>query len=340
MITGEYPPVIGGIADYTNKLMNTQNAKSWFLFYKNKWNSFLLLKYILEIIKLKPDCIFLQYPARGYAWSFSPYLLCAFFSLFTNIIFIPVLHEYSELHFIRKMQMKIILFTAKKIIVTNSFEMNAVINTNEKLKNKIKIIKIISNAEHFSEQKALKERYYDIAYYGLISKNKGIEFFIDMVAKYKISNPNFKFAIIGGFPNTKAFRRYSAHIIDLANEHGIETMINKSLTDIAELLNNIKILFLPFPDGCSERRGSYIAGLNSGCIVITTKGKYTTDAMMQSAFFIKDNKLVLDFFDKVLFAMTDTDYLKFQKGVKDFLFREFPLSWNDISKSYESFYYE
>lgn len=340
IITGEYPPVIGGIGDYTSQLMNTEEAKSWILFYKKRWNVLFLFKYIHELLKLKPDYIFMQYPARGYAWSFSPYLLSAVFSLFTKITFIPVLHEYSQLHFIRKMQMNLILFTAKKIIVTNSFEKEAVINKNKKLEDKIKIIKILSNTNPFASQKNLQERYYDIAYFGLISRNKGIEVFIDVVEKYKHIKHDLRSVIIGGFPNTKAFRRYSDCINNLANDNGIETILNKPLSDISKLLNDTKILLLPFPDGCSERRGSYISGLKAGCVVITRKGEYTTDAMFKSAFFSDDAESIIKNIDKVLFNMTEKNYIEYQNNVKSYLSTEFPLSWNEIAKEYSIYCHE
>jgi len=340
VITGEYPPVIGGIGDYTSQLMNTEEAKSWILFYKRKWNIFLLFKYIIELLILKPNCIFMQYPTRGYAWSFSPYLVSAFFSLFTKVNFIPVLHEYSQLHFIRKMQMNLILFTAKKIVVTNSYEKKAVINKNRKLENKIKVIKIFSNIYPILSQKNLKERDYDIAYFGLISKNKGIEVFIDVVSKYKHNKADLKAVIIGGFPNTKAFRRYSSYINNLANSNGIETILNKPLSDVSKLLTDTKILLLPFPDGCSERRGSYISGLKSGCVIITRKGIYTTNAMLKSAFFSDDLESVYKCFDKILFNMTEEDYINYQNKAKAFLSSEFPSSWDEIVKEYSIYYHE
>ena len=335
MITGEYPPVIGGIGDYTSRLMNTQEAKSWILFYKKYWNVFLLLRYIKEIIKIKPDCIFMQYPTRGYAWSFSPYLLCLYFSLFSNISFIPVVHEYSQLHIIRKIQMTILLFSAKKIIAISAFEMDALIKRNKKLRGKIKILKTVPHFEIDNSPKILKQRYYDIAYFGLISKNKGIEVFIDAVSKYKKKNPELKTVIIGGFPDTKAFRRYSAHIVNLAAENYIETIINKTLAEISKILVDTKILLLPFPDGCSERRGTFISGLNAGCVVITTKGKYTTNEMLETAFFISDNNQIENYFDNILLDMTEECYIKHKDKGKTYL-KELP-SWNEIAREYNAF---
>jgi glycosyltransferase involved in cell wall biosynthesis len=334
IITGEYPPDIGGISDYTFNLMNCDAAYGWVLFYKKIWNIFLLPKYIEELMNLKPDVIFLQFPTRGYGWSVAPHLICMYFSLFTKIRFVPVLHEYSELNFIMKIQINIILFSVKQLIVTNSFEHDAVIKMNKRLTDKVKIIKILSNTIPVNIKKPFKEREYDIAYFGLICKHKGIEFFINAVSDYRTRIPNIKTAIIGGFPDVRAYHIYHKYISSLARENGIDMIINKTLTDISTLLNNTKILLLPFPDGCSERRGSYIAGIKSGCVIITRKGKYTSREMLKTAYFIDDTHDIHNYFDEILFTITDSDYELYQDKINEYLSESIPDSWNEIVNTY------
>jgi glycosyltransferase involved in cell wall biosynthesis len=336
MITGEYPPDTGGIGDYTKLLMGTAEAENWKLFYKNRWNLIYLAAYIKELSALKPDAVFLQYPARHYKWCILPFLLCVYFSMFTKVKFIPVLHEYSELHPLKKILMNLVIFTAKRIIVTSAFEKTALIGKNGRLEHSIDVVKILSNIEGTAGKKALKTRGHDIVYFGLISRNKGIEYFIEAVANYRKKKPALNAAIIGGFPRTGAFHRYYEHIAELARKAGIRMAINRPSADIGAMLNDSKILLLPFPDGCSERRGSYLAGIKNGCVIITRKGRYTTGPMLKTAFFLSDKADINDMFDRILIDMTETGYIEWQKNIDKYILAELPASWEDIARAYNN----
>jgi glycosyltransferase involved in cell wall biosynthesis len=332
VITGSYPPDVCGIGDYVHCLMNTVEASGWKLFYKKKWSIYMLIPYIVELLSLKPNKIFLQYPAQGYGWSIVPHLLCLFFSCFTNISFIPVLHEYSELRPKSKFVLNIVIFSTKKMVVTNIFEKNAILLKNIRLNNCITVIKIFSNIESSKNRRTFLSRYYDIIYFGQIRPNKGLEMFISEIIKYKAINSPARVAIIGAYPQN--YQYYLDNIIKIAGQNNIKMIINHPSAEIAELLNNSKILFLPFPDGCSERRGSYLSGLKNGCVVVTTKGKYTTNEMLKTAFFVSEEDAACSIFNNILFFMDEDNYLHYVNNVNLFLQKEMPHSWNEIATEY------
>jgi glycosyltransferase involved in cell wall biosynthesis len=331
IITGSYPPEICGVGDYVYNLINSKKAKEWELFYKCDWHFSKIISYIKELFSLKPGKIFLQYPTQGYKWSLVPHFICLYFSFFTKIKFVVVLHEYSQLTFKARFTLNLILFSANKIIVTNEIEKKCIIKINKSLKDKINIIKIFSNFTKSSLSKDYFSREYDIIYFGQLRPNKGIEFFISEISSYNIKKDK-KIAIIGG--SIDRFKSYGNSIITIAKENGIECIISRPTEEVSNLLNNSKIMFLPFPGGCSERNGTYLAGLINGCVVVTLNGKYVTASMLKTAFFLTSENTVGNIFNEILFYMTKEKYNKLQENINFFLKTEIPHSWDDIVDKY------
>ena len=60
---------------------------------------------------------------------------------------------------------------------------------------------------------------------------------------------------------------------------------------VSDLLSNIKIVYLPFPDGISSRRGTLLASIQNGCTVVSKKS---------------DVKEFNDFFEKYIY-LVETD---------------------------------
>jgi glycosyltransferase involved in cell wall biosynthesis len=146
-----------------------------------------------------------------------------------------------------------------------------------------------------------------------------------------MTHQEIKIAVIGNYP--VCFQDYFDSIKSIAYENNIELIIDRPSEEISCLLNDAKVTFLPFPDGCSERRGSYLAALTNGCIIITTQGKYTTDTMLKTAFFVNSQKPMHIVYEDII-NMTEAAYLNYQNDVESFLKSEFASSWNEIAEKY------
>jgi len=331
-ITGSYPPDICGVGDYVSNILKSDisKEKGFSLFYKEKWNIKYLLKYIDEILNTGSSYICLQYPTQGYGWSLLPHILVAFFSIFTKKQTIVCLHEFSESSFKSKFCSCIFLLFGNKIVFTNEYEKEYASKLFPYMRKKIEVIKICSNIVRTNNIKPLSEREYDFIYFGHIRPQKGIEEFLITMESLLENHPYLKIIIMGQVP--KFYENYADTIIKRCKALKINIKLNVSDNVVAELLNSCKYAYLPFPDGVSERRGSFLACLNNGVLIATTKGKYTTKALSDTSFIV--NKYVKDGIMTTMLNYTDQAYREKQFLGFRYLENEVPSSWNEIASLY------
>jgi glycosyltransferase involved in cell wall biosynthesis len=228
--------------------------------------------------------------------------------------------------------MNIIIYSAKDIIVSNPFDKKAILKKNKRLNNHVHVIKLFPIIKPAKEKKVFSQRCFDLAYFGQVRPNNGIEDFLSEVQKCRIHYPEIRTAIIGQY-NPLHYQKFFSSIENKVIENNVQLILNKTSDEVAELLNDSKILFLPFPDGCSERHGTCLEGLVNGCVIITTKGKYTTEALLKIAFFVSEERDMFSFFKDII-IMKENEYSIYQDKVKYFLVNEIPISWNDVVQKY------
>ncbi len=335
MITGTYPPEICGAGDYTQKILHTQNSKKWKLYYPQIWSIRSLYEKIREINSLNIDVINLQYPTMGYKRSFLPHILCVYYSVFTHKSFSVTIHEYTQLSIKAKTAAFFLLLFSNKLIFTNQFELESAAKTVPNLKRKSTIIKIYTNIESAPNLKKIEERKYDLIYFGLIRPNKGIENFIDVAGKLKQTHPLLKVIVVG--KTQPEHIEYAESQVKYLEQYKIETIFNKEEKIVSSLIADTKISYLPFPDGISERRGSALAILKNGGLLVTTKGKFTTKGFETCCSFASNNEIAVKTIED-LFLKNDSDfYREKQLNIKKFIETELPNSWEDVSIQYTKF---
>ena len=329
MITGSYPPNdICGVGDYTACFMSMTESNEWSLYYSNKWGLNELINKIKVINSYKSKYIIMQYPTQGYGWSILPQLLAIYYSFFTRKKFITVLHEFSQRTFKAKLATIPFLFS-NRIIFTNKFEKDFANKILPCRKEMYHIVKIFSNISSPSVINKYSNRDYDICYFGHIRPLKGLEDFVEV-----ISNLNEKKILIVG----QVLNEYKDYAKDIENKcmnNNVTIFYNKSIEEVSELLNNSKIVFLPFPDGVSERRGTLLASLSNGAAVFTYSGKYVTEGLLNTCFITKIEDAQNDIL-RFLETMNDEEYDNVQKKNKKYLETEIPHSWEDIVRMYEN----
>lgn len=332
MITGSFPPQICGVGDYVGQFMQAADKSKWELFHSSNWRISTLFAKIKHINHSKCETIVMQYPTQGYGWSIVPHLICFYFSLFSKKKFVVVLHEFSQLSFKARWASSILLL-ANKIIFTNEFEKQYGHRHFLVPLKKCFVIKIISNIPVASEIKTWRQRHIDIAYFGHFRPRKGLEDFFEITSDIYNRRHNINICIIGQLlPEYKTYFDFLCHKYPNIR---FEKHLNLSNCEVAEILNDTKIVFLPFPDGLSERRGSFLASISNGAIVVSYEGIFTTKQLKKIALFTtlaEAPQYILNILD----STTDKSYERIQLEYDNYLKNNIPKSWNSIVELYES----
>lgn len=334
MITGSYPPDICGVGDYTARFIDAADEKEWKLYYSSNWRLVSLKKKIREINSFECENIFMQYPTQGYGWSLLPQMLCLYYSLFTNKTFIVVLHELSQRSFKAKIA-SVLLLLANRVIFTNDFEKKYAIHYLPFFKHKYFTIRILPNIApaNFDNTHSWVERQYDVVYFGHLRPLKGLEDFFDAINTIqKRGIKTLKVAIIG-----QVLPEYQTYVSDLKSKYSslqLDYYLSVSVEKVSALLNKAKIAFLPFPDGVSERRGSFLAAIYNGALVLTYRGPFVTESLNKICYFTTPHKAYSDIVS-LLDTITDSTYKEKRNAIKDYIHNDLPNSWAEIVNLYK-----
>lgn len=332
MITGSYPPDICGVGDYTACFMNATDANKWLLFYNKSWKLFSLFSVIHKIRKIDFNNMVIQYPTQGYRWSLLPQLLCFYYTFFTKKKVTVALHEFSQRTFKAKIA-SVLFFVAHKVILTNDYEKKYVHNRFYIPIRKIGVVKIISNINSSWPLKKWSERSIDLAYFGILRPEKGLEDFMTVAIQLHENYPQMRIVLIGQV--LPEYVEYINNLIATDVSRSLELIADRSTSEVSELLNDTKITYLPFPDGVSERRGSFLAAVSNGTLVVSYKGG-NTPIELNDIYLKSDRHSAYDSIVRSLFEQSDEKITLYQNKCIAYLKENFPLSWKEIVTAYET----
>lgn len=327
ILTGTYPPERCGVGDYTRHLLSTPTGEKWHLLYLKNWRIKDLRGNIAQLSECKDSELNIQYPTMGYRTSLMPHLLAIYAVLFLHKKLYITVHEYSQLGWKGKLALNFLFLFAKDVIFTTSFERDCAHRHNPWM-HKGKVIKIRSNIPSSPICKPMQERKWDVGYFGYIRPLKGIEDFIPVAEQ--LANQGKRVYIMG--QTQPEFLSYYKPLLQKFEKIGITYMGNKSQTEVADTLADTKIMFLPYPDGLSERRGSFLAAVVNGAAVVSTKGKFTSKEQKERFTLIEPDKA----YEVIESYLKDFTTLK-QQQENSFAYATqcVPESWQQIAKEYE-----
>lgn len=326
LITGTYPPERCGVGDYSQHLMNTTAGQSWTLFYRREWRWSNLRTYMADLRRMNDKVINLQYPTMGYGTSVVPHILvlCAVL-LMRKRLYITV-HEYSQLGWKGKLALNTLFLFAKDIVFTTSFELDCARKHNPWM-HKGQVVKIRSNIPAAKECKPMAERTWDIGYFGYIRPLKGLEEFLPVAEQ--LQKAGKKVYIMG--QTQPEYKEFYEPFLREVKKRGIKHISDKTADEVADILSDTKIMYLPYPDGLSERRGSFLAAVVNGTAVVSREGSFTSQ-QQKDRFALVSTKNVVE---KISAWLDNQRWLEQQKANSlNYAEQSVPESWEQIAEEY------
>jgi glycosyltransferase involved in cell wall biosynthesis len=303
IVTGEYPPMRGGVGAYTHILAQelihqrhyvhifssersrTNNDRIFLTNPVNKWgiNSLRMVRKWAHEQRL--DVLNIQYQIA--AFDMSPWI----HFLPNYVRHIPVVTTFHDLKHpylfpkagrLRDWIVMHLARSSRGVIVTNHEDLQRV----QHLHN-IKLIPIGSNIlaplppdfdpASWREKAGAKPGDFLLAYFGLINRSKGLERLLETITTLRNEGIPARLIMIGDTTGTSdsSNRSYVAEIETLMNKLGIAPYIHRTgfLEDDARVASYLKasdVVVLPFADGASYRRGSLMAAIHYGCAIVST----------------------------------------------------------------------
>ena len=301
IITGEYPPMQGGVGAYTRilaqqlstsghevSLFSAHPAQSDALSIHQitgKWGIGSLRTIQQWAAKNQLDVVNLQFQTAAYGMS--PWI----HFLPDALPRVPTVTTFHDLRFPYLFPMAgplrgwIVMHLARRstgVIVTNHEDSQRV-----KHLTRCRLIPIGSNilqalpsdidTQIWRKKAGASDPDFLMAYFGLINRSKGLETLLESLRRLRDESIPARLLIIGGVTGSSdpTNINYIEEIESLITQYDLSDYIHHTgfLEDDSEVggfLTASDVVVLPFSDGASYRRGSLMAAIHYGCATITT----------------------------------------------------------------------
>ncbi len=206
-----------------------------------------------------------HYPAVGFGWSVWPVLWTAALRAAGKTVVLTI-HEYAAARAPRRAYIRALARTAS-LVFTPCATLRARIGRRARaIPSGTNIDRVRISA---GERERLRARYglvgsRVVGFFGF-TKTKGFDRFLDLARRLP---DGWKAIAIGAIPPASPGDRADGLV---------RTGYLASPADASRHLQIVDVFFLPYPDGVSDRRGSFWAALDHGIPVISTEGPQTTD---------------------------------------------------------------
>lgn len=219
-----------------------------------------------ELRARRPELLHIQYPMARYGASLLP-LVAAWFPGVRTLV---TLHEFSQAHPLRRVAA--LAFSRAALVFTTEQEEQAYRRWYPWSRGRTQVIPLGSNIPWLAD--GGKRDLDAVCYFGQLRPQRGLEAFIELARLAQRQAPQLRFQVLGAVPAgredyCRALRESAADLRQLgwALESGDDA--------VAQRLAATGFVYLPYPDGASGRRGSLLAALGNGALVITTRGAQT-----------------------------------------------------------------
>lgn len=310
MVSAEYPPMMGGVGDYTRRLNNAmtqhgyevavvtgqqgqayRDAARIYPVRVQRWDRGCIATIRQTIAKLQPNILHIQYQTGAYGMNVAintlPQRLQ--YERKNGLKVVTTAHDllppylFPKAGFLREWYTKRIIRDADAAIMTNAGDYHRVMHDSKGAWNrKTAFIPIGANVTPapppFYERSLWRERFEIapkgmlLAYFGLLTHSKGLETLIDAMQELPATT---KLVLIGGAGDSNEDQAYAQQLKQKITRAGLDQRIiitgYTEPTDVSAYLMAADAVVLPFVDGYSYRRGSLITAMAHQVPVITTR---------------------------------------------------------------------
>lgn len=303
-ITGEFPPMLGGIADYTDQLALSLEGHGWeslvmtssqaaadsaddrIVATVDRWDGRILDTVRQTIERTRPDVIHIQYQTG--AFQMRPSINFLPLRLGIRKRPVPVVTTYHDLlrpylfpraGGLRRWVNRALAIGSDAIILTNELDFRRV-NSFRRYRGRVWQIQLGSNIpgpESVDRDAILRKHELDpagfvVGFFGFLTADKGIDDLLDALERPDMDGVEL-LVISGDLATTDTTnRRYHDRILKRLRNAGIPVRITGHLPpdDAADALAAVDLIALPLRGGASLRSGTLLAALQSGTPVVTT----------------------------------------------------------------------
>ena len=333
VVTGAHPPDVCGVGTYTERLMAAA-PPHWSLFVERDWSPGAAPGILRRLLRRRPGTVILQYPTENYGWSLVPHLLVAFGRLTGRWSTILALHEFTSLT--RKSRTALALASrfARGIVFTTQAEREAALaHALFAARAPTRVVPILSNIPFTPAPRPFEQRSIELAYFGHIRPNKGLEAFLATIGRLRSQDGGrTRVAMVGMVP--AGYESFGDSIAAGCRAVGCELILDRDESTVAALLNDIRILYLPFPDGVSARRGSVLAGFGNGALVAAPLGPATPPALAPAVIPCTGAPEDADILRAAL-AMPVERAAALQRAGRDYIATILPRDWAEVAALYQ-----
>lgn len=300
LISGEFPPMPGGVGDFTRILAENMLEQGYNVHVLSRagsahaslpvstvggWGAGCLRQVRRWARRCDFDVINLQFQTAAY--DMSPYI-----HFLPDIIGVPVITTFHDLRFpylfpkagpLRDWIVMRLARASQGVIATNREDEQSL-----RVAPPCQMIPIGSNVKR-RNLTAPERAYYRrslaagddcllLGHFGFLRPIKGVDYLIDALARLRNGGKHVRLVFIGARSNTVddgVDGRYLLEVDDRISRRGLKDAVHFTGflpdEDVSAWLGAVDIMVLPYVDGASVRRGSLMAALHHGCVIITTE---------------------------------------------------------------------
>ena len=305
MVSGSYPPMEDGVGDYTHRffhelsrqigeanvslittaLPDAVDRDPRIHYAIDRWNGRGTLRLTRLLRAQRPDVISVQYQTLGYrrdlGITFFPWLARA---ALPGTPVVATVHEYTSRTPKGRARVLASLAACSRAIVVNHNYIDEIAARLPTHRGRLVHVPIGSNVtahpvpparvRALREQLGVKRHTPVVAHFGVMRRGKGIETLLEAFAAVRRRRPTARLLLIGysdeGFVNEVVLPA----IERLGIGDGVSLTGSVTEEELSAYFALASICVQPFQDGVSTRRGSFLAAMEHGMPVITTRPAY------------------------------------------------------------------